>query len=174
MQFFVDALSKKMIDQRLKELETRGMVERKVINDRPVAVTYELTEFGRSALKILEDLRVWSEANSMRLPSEKRWFMNKAKLTKEEQKLLDAVEAGEFESVLTESRRKELESVASNTFRKDKRINIRISNRDLAAIQSRALQEGMPYQTFVSSIIHKYISGSLQDLTANKQSQSDA
>ena len=100
--------------------------------------------------------------------------MNKAKLTKEEQKLLDAVEAGEFESVLTESRRKELESVASNTFRKDKRINIRISNRDLAAIQSRALQEGMPYQTFVSSIIHKYISGSLQDLTANKKSQSDA
>ena len=100
--------------------------------------------------------------------------MNKAKLTKEEQELLDAVEAGEFESVLTESRRKELESVASNTFRKDKRINIRISNRDLAAIQSRALQEGMPYQTFVSSIIHKYISGSLQDLTANKQNQSDA
>ena len=100
--------------------------------------------------------------------------MNKAKLTKEEQELLDAVEAGEFESVLTESRRKELESVASNTFRKDKRINIRISNRDLAAIQSRALQEGMPYQTFVSSIIHKYISGSLQDLTANRQRQSDA
>ena len=100
--------------------------------------------------------------------------MNKAKLTKEEQELLDAVETGEFESVLTESRRKELESVASNTFRKDKRINIRISNRDLAAIQSRALQEGMPYQTFVSSIIHKYISGSLQDLTANKQSQLDA
>ena len=100
--------------------------------------------------------------------------MNKAKLTKEEQELLDAVEAGEFESVLTESRRKELASVASNTFKKDKRINIRISNRDLAAIQSRALQEGMPYQTFVSSIIHKYISGSLQDLTANKQSQSDA
>ena len=100
--------------------------------------------------------------------------MNKVRLTKEEQELLDAVETGEFESVLTESRRKELESVASNTFRKDKRINIRISNRDLAAIQSRALQEGMPYQTFVSSIIHKYISGSLQDLTANRQSQSDA
>ena len=100
--------------------------------------------------------------------------MNKVKLTKEEQGLLDAVEAGEFESILTESRRKELESIASNTFKKDKRINIRISNRDLAAIQSRALQEGMPYQTLVSSIIHKYISGSLQDLTANKQSQSDA
>lgn len=53
--------SKKMIDQRLKELESRGMVLRKVISDRPVAVTYELTDFGRSALKILDDLRVWSE-----------------------------------------------------------------------------------------------------------------
>ena len=58
--------SKKMIDQRLKELEARGMVERKVINDRPVAVTYELTEFGRSALKILEELRGWSEANAIK------------------------------------------------------------------------------------------------------------
>lgn len=57
--------SKKMIDQRLKELESRGMVIRKVINDRPVAVTYELTEFGRSALGILEQLREWSEANDL-------------------------------------------------------------------------------------------------------------
>ena len=57
--------SKKMIDQRLKELESRGMIIRKVINDRPVAVTYELTEFGRSALDILEQLRIWSEANSV-------------------------------------------------------------------------------------------------------------
>ena len=55
--------SKKMIDQRLKELESRGMVIRTVISDRPVAVTYELTEFGSSALNILEDLRVWSESN---------------------------------------------------------------------------------------------------------------
>ena len=55
--------SKKMIDQRLKELEARGMVLRKVISDRPVAVTYELTQFGQSALGILEQLRVWSESN---------------------------------------------------------------------------------------------------------------
>lgn len=82
------------------------------------------------------------------------------------------MEAGEFESVLTESRIQELETVASNTFKKDKRINIRISNRDLTAIRSRASEDGIPYQTFVSSIIHKYISGSLQDLTANKKFQS--
>ena len=94
--------------------------------------------------------------------------MSKTNLSIEEQKLLESVEAGNFESVLTETRRKELESIASNTFKKDKRINIRISNKDLTAIQSKALQKGMPYQTLVSSIIHKYISGSLQDLTANK------
>lgn len=97
--------------------------------------------------------------------------MSKAKLSKEEKELLYAVEAGEYESVLTESRKKELEAIAANTSRKDKRINIRISNRDLTAIQSRALEEGIPYQTFVSSIIHKYISGSLKDLTANKSSK---
>ncbi len=53
--------SKRMVDQRLKELEAEGMVIRKVISQRPIAVTYELTEFGRSALKILDDLRIWSE-----------------------------------------------------------------------------------------------------------------
>lgn len=94
--------------------------------------------------------------------------MSTGKLSEEEQALLDSVESGSFESVLTESRRKELESIASNTFKKDKRINIRISNRDLVAIQSKASEEGLPYQTLVSSIIHKYISGSLQDITAQK------
>jgi len=57
--------SKKMIDQRLKELESHGMVLRKVINDRPVAVTYELTDFGRSALDILERLRSWSVSSGL-------------------------------------------------------------------------------------------------------------
>lgn len=57
--------SKKMVDQRLKELESEGMVLRKVINDRPVAVTYELTDFGRSALSLLDDLRVWSESHQV-------------------------------------------------------------------------------------------------------------
>lgn len=97
--------------------------------------------------------------------------MSKVKLLSDEQKLLDALEAGEYESVITESRINELQDVANLTFKKDKRINIRISNRDLTAIQSRASEEGIPYQTLVSSILHKYISGSLQDLTANKSSK---
>lgn len=57
--------SKKMVDQRLKELESEGMVLRKVISDRPVAVTYELTEFGKTALNILDELRVWSESHQI-------------------------------------------------------------------------------------------------------------
>ena len=99
--------------------------------------------------------------------------MSDMKLDKEEKKLLKAVEAGEFESVLTKKRRAELVAAAKNTTRKDKRINIRISNRDLMAIQLRASEEGVPYQTLVSSIIHKYISGSLKDVAGNKRMQSD-
>ncbi|WP_194441250.1 winged helix-turn-helix transcriptional regulator [Pseudoalteromonas simplex] len=57
--------SKKMIDQRLKELESRAMITRYVISTRPIAVTYELTDFGRSALHILDELRVWSESNEI-------------------------------------------------------------------------------------------------------------
>ena len=100
--------------------------------------------------------------------------MSTVNLTNDEKELLDAVESGEYESVLTEKRRTELVSAATNTFKKDKRINIRISNRDLIAVQARALEEGIPYQTLVSSIIHKYVSGSLFDITANKKGQSDA
>ncbi|KAF7772483.1 hypothetical protein PMAN_b0036 [Pseudoalteromonas marina] len=61
--------TKKMVDQRLKELEEEGMVIRRVISDRPIAVTYELTDFGKSALSILDDLRKWSEANGIELNS---------------------------------------------------------------------------------------------------------
>jgi DNA-binding HxlR family transcriptional regulator len=57
--------SKKIVDQRLKELENEGIVLRKVVSERPIAVTYELTEFGRTALHILEKLRIWSENNDV-------------------------------------------------------------------------------------------------------------
>jgi predicted DNA binding CopG/RHH family protein len=100
--------------------------------------------------------------------------MSKVKLDKEEKQLLDAYESGEFESVLTPARSKAIQEAASSTFKKNKRINIRISSRDLDAIQKRALVEGIPYQTLVSSILHKYISGSLRDVAANKALPSDA
>mgnify|MGYP000424538575 FL=1 len=59
--------SKKMVDQRLKELERENMVIRRVLNDKPLAVSYELTEFGESALTILDELRKWSESNNVQL-----------------------------------------------------------------------------------------------------------
>lgn len=59
--------SKKMVDQRLKELESRGMVQREVLNSRPVTVTYALTAFGCSALDILEGIKQWSENEGIKL-----------------------------------------------------------------------------------------------------------
>ncbi len=97
--------------------------------------------------------------------------MNGYNLSEEEQEILEAFEAGELKSVLTPERKKYLQSVAEETFKKDKRINIRISNRDLTLLQRRALEEGIPYQTLVSSILHKYVSGGLDDVMANKAFQ---
>ena len=53
--------SKKMVAERLRELEELKLVERKVLSTRPIAVTYEITPFGRSALGILEQLKDWTE-----------------------------------------------------------------------------------------------------------------
>lgn len=94
--------------------------------------------------------------------------MSKSKLNKEEREILKDFEADEFKSVLTSRRRKSLQAIAEDLVKKNKRINIRISERDLQALQRRALEEGIPYQTLVSSILHKYVSGGLQDLLANK------
>ena len=95
--------------------------------------------------------------------------MGKVKLDKEEQEILDAFDAGEFKSVMTPARKKAAQAAATETLKKDKRINIRISSRDLVALQRRASKEGVPYQTLVSSILHKYVSGNLLDKIANEQ-----
>ena len=94
--------------------------------------------------------------------------MSNVKLNKEEKQLLEIYDSNAFKSVATPARSKQIREAAANTFKKDKRINIRISSRDLDAIQKRALIEGIPYQTLVSSIIHKYVSGSLYDVSNNK------
>lgn len=52
--------SKKVITQRLKEMEGNKLIKRKVLNTKPVAVTYEITDFGRTALKFLEELKDWT------------------------------------------------------------------------------------------------------------------
>ena len=94
--------------------------------------------------------------------------MKKEHLEQDELSLLSAFEADEFESDLTSSRKKYLAETAEIASKKDKRINIRISSRDLDALQRRALEEGLPYQTLVASVLHKYVSGSLRDLSVTK------
>jgi predicted DNA binding CopG/RHH family protein len=91
----------------------------------------------------------------------------KTKLTKEESKILKSFEKGEWVSVSDISRRKkELIQYARNTMKKDKRLNIRISERDLLELQRKAIKEGLPYQTYISSVVHKFVNGSLVE--ANK------
>lgn len=85
-----------------------------------------------------------------------------SKLDQEETEVLEAFDRGELNSVLNkEVELKRHKEYAAATFKKDKRINIRISERDLKALQKHALIEGIPYQTLVSSILHKYIEGRL-------------
>ena len=90
--------------------------------------------------------------------------MTTIKLDKYESSVLSEYESNDFLSTITKDRRLSVSKIAENTFKKDKKINIRISNRDLVAIQKKALEEGMPYQTLVSNILHKFISGKLQDI----------
>ena len=57
--------SRKMVSQRLKEMEAQGLITRTVVTERPLAVLYEITDFGRSSLGVLDELRVWAEAHDV-------------------------------------------------------------------------------------------------------------
>jgi predicted DNA binding CopG/RHH family protein len=86
------------------------------------------------------------------------------KLDAEEKDILESVERGEWRSVRRGKREQSrLSGYAKATFRKDRRLNIRISTKDLEAIQKRALEEGLPYQTLISSLLHKYAAGRLRE-----------
>ncbi len=100
------------------------------------------------------------------------WVIPMGKLDSEEKEILDAFESGKLKRV--KNRKKELErhqEIAAATFKKDSRINIRISSKDLRALQKRALEEGIPYQTLVASILHKFVNGRLTEHVANKGSR---
>jgi predicted DNA binding CopG/RHH family protein len=88
--------------------------------------------------------------------------MKKTILDAEEKDILDSYERGEWKPVNNPKMEiKKLREYARNTLQKDKRINIRISSKDLDQVQVIAAQEGIPYQTLISSVIHKYVSGYL-------------
>ncbi len=89
---------------------------------------------------------------------------NKLKFDEEELKILRDFERGEFESIKNfQNEKKQLEEAAGSTLMKNKRINIRISSRDLTRIQKKAAIEGIPYQTLISSTLHKFITGKLKE-----------
>ena len=84
------------------------------------------------------------------------------KYDKEEKDILDAYESGNMK--LSSPSKKEIETIkaiAKNTFKKDKRITIRLYDHDFKGIQKKALEMGIPYQTLISGLIHRYIEGEL-------------
>ena len=101
--------------------------------------------------------------------------MTKIKLDKEEKDLLDSYDRGEWKSV--KNLKEEIEKhriYARQTLKKDKRVNIRISSMVLEEIQTRAIEDGMPYQTLISSILHRFVTGRfIEKPRSNKSFEND-
>ncbi len=84
------------------------------------------------------------------------------KYDKEEKSIIEAYESGKME--LSAPLKREIESIksiAKSTFKKDKRITIRLYDHDYKGIQKKAMEMGIPYQTLISGLIHRYIEGEL-------------
>ena len=89
---------------------------------------------------------------------------NPLKLDEEELQILGDFERREFKSIQNfRAEKRSLEAAARRTLQKDKRINIRISSRDLGKLQKRAVLEGVPYQTLIASTLHKFVTGKLKE-----------
>jgi len=86
------------------------------------------------------------------------------KLSKQEKEIVESVERGDWHSVRGVKKQiKRYQDYARATVRKDKRVNIRMSEKDLIHLQKKAMEEGLPYQTLISSVLHKYVNGRLVD-----------
>ncbi len=83
-----------------------------------------------------------------------------------ELEVLNAFEKGQLKSVATKAELAEFKAAARATAIKDRRVNIRLSSGDLNDIQVRALEEGVPYQTLIASVLHKYVTGRLAERSA--------
>ncbi len=94
------------------------------------------------------------------------------RLNREEQRLLAAFERGALRSVITSDRAlQRYEEYARATLGKPQRVNIRLSAQTLAGIRSRAAEEGMPYQTLMASVLHKYMEGLLVEKRAGRSAR---
>ena len=85
------------------------------------------------------------------------------KLDPYEIEVLEAYESGKLKPTATKAELARLRAAARATAIKDRRVNIRLSSTDLRDIQAKALQEGMPYQTLIASVLHKYVTGKLSE-----------
>jgi len=86
------------------------------------------------------------------------------KYTDYEKDILESYDNNEWLSTSDiENDKKRYSKIAKNTILKNKRINIRISERDLTKLKMKSTEEGLPYQTLISSVLHKYISGKLTE-----------
>ena len=87
-----------------------------------------------------------------------------SKLNQEESEILEAFEAGKIRRAkdATETQKRH-QQYAEAVLKKDARINIRLPSKDLRGLQKKALAEGIPYQTLVASILHKYVEGRLRE-----------
>lgn len=81
----------------------------------------------------------------------------------DESGILKAYEKGQLKSVATKSELAKFKAAARATGIKDRRVNIRLSSGDLSDIQVKALEEGIPYQTLIASVLHKYVTGRLSE-----------
>jgi predicted DNA binding CopG/RHH family protein len=87
-----------------------------------------------------------------------------SQLDRDEKEILDAFEAGKLRRAKDSNKQiRRHQEYAEASLRKDARINIRMSSRDLRGLQKRAIAEGIPYQTLVASILHKYVEGRLKE-----------
>jgi predicted DNA binding CopG/RHH family protein len=86
----------------------------------------------------------------------------KHKLDEYEKGILESFERGELKPVKNSpAEKKRIQTYASGFLKKNKRVNIRIAEYDLKAIQVKAMEEGIPYQTLISSVLHKFVNGRL-------------
>ena len=84
------------------------------------------------------------------------------KYDREERELIEAYEQGKLTTTAPSKREiARIKSMARNTFRKDRRITIRLYEHDLKGIQKKAMEKGIPYQTLISGMIHQYVEGDL-------------
>jgi predicted DNA binding CopG/RHH family protein len=84
-----------------------------------------------------------------------------------EEEILNAFDKGRLKSVATKSELAKFKAAARATAIKDRRVNIRLSTGDLNDIQVKALEEGIPYQTLIASVLHKYVTGRLAELPSS-------